>query len=351
MRHAYHNITGERDILSLTTLCDNTSDGCEWFGALRSLDEHLACCGFTRLPCPNKCQHEGNRVQLFRKDFEKHTKQECPRRPYECPHCQEAGEYQERTTEHLNVCPMKEVSCPKLGCRTRIARCNLSKHRKECMFEIVPCKYAIIGCKTKVLRKNLAEHEGDTQQHLQLAVDTVCQQQITIREQESMLAHSHLRWMPTKFIFTKYDHHKEVENQTFSPAFYTSKSRYKMCISVYANGQGEDKGTHVSVYAYLMKGENDDYLPWPFTGKVTIELLNQLEDKNHYSQTMTFPPKEVSQWVLKGERASLGWGYSSYISHSDLGYNAAKNCQYLKHDHLHFRISAEAKKSSTPWLI
>ena len=65
-----------------------------------------------------------------------------------------------------------------------------------------------------------------------------------------------------------------------------------MYLGVYAY-QGE--GTCVSVGAHLMKGENDNHLPWPFTGKLTVELLNQLEDDNHYSKTMIFPPDiEVS---------------------------------------------------------
>ena len=355
--HEFHN-TGERDILSLKTRCDNTSNGCKWVRELRLLDEHLAGCSFTLLPCPNACKcHNGdnkcNVVKLLRKNLEKHTKEECPRRQYQCPHCQEAGEYWERRTKHLNECPMKEILCPNLGCRTRIAQQDLFKHCKECLFEIVPCKYAIIGCKMEVLRKDLAEHEGDSQHHLQLAIDMVCQQQTTIKEQENMLARLHSRTgMPMKYKFTEYDHHKAINDVIYIPGCYTSQGGYKICISVHANGCGKSKGTHVSVYAHLMKGENDDLLRWPFTGKVIIELLNQLKDKNHYSKTITFSrDDEVSQRVVKEERASAGWGCSSYISHSDLGYNAEKNCQYLKDDRLHFRISADAKKSSTPWLI
>jgi TNF receptor-associated factor 4 len=50
-----------------------------------------------------------------------------------------------------------------------------------------------------------------------------------------------------------------------------------MCLGVYANGNGQGEGTHVSVGAHLMKGENDDHLTWPLW-KVTVKLLNQLED-------------------------------------------------------------------------
>ena len=155
-----------------------------------------------------------------------------------------------------------------------------------------------------------------------------------------------------KYILTNYDQHKTAGDKIYSPAFYTSHLGYKMCISVYAIGDGEGKGTHVSVYAYLMKGENDDYLPWPFTGTVTIDLLNQLVDKNHHSISITFTSdNECSQRVMsKEETLSSGWGNQIYISHSDLGHNTAKNCQYLKDDRLYFRISVDTK-SSTPWLI
>jgi TNF receptor-associated factor 4 len=343
--HNYHNTTGERDILSLKARCDNTANGCEWVGELRSLDEHLASCGFTLLSCPNKCCDGDKVVQLLRKDVQRHIQKECPRRQYQCPHCQEAGEYRERTTKHLEECPMREVPCPKRGCKRRIAQCELINHKKKCLFEIVPCKYTNIGCKIEALRKNMAEHEEDTQQHLHLAINRV-------REQESMLAHLHSREMPMKYKFTAYDHHKTTNDEIFSPAFYTSPGGYKMCISVSANGHKEGKGTHVSIYAYLMKGENDDHLPWPFTGTVTVELLNQLEDKNHHSQNVTFLPAEASsQQIVIGERSSNGYGIPCYISHSALGYNAAKNCQYLKDDCLYFRIKANARSSSKPWLV
>ena len=319
------------------------------------MDAHLASCGFTLLPCPNKCHMGGdmlNIATLLRKHLEKHTKEECSRRQYKCPHCQEAGEYQERTTEHFEKCPMKEIPCPNHGCKIYTARCNLSKHHKECMFVLVPCKYTAIGCKSKVLRKDLGMHERDSQQHLQLAIDTVHQQHIIIKEQESMLVHLWSKEMPTKYKFTNFDQHKTANDAIDSPAFYTSPGGYKMCISVHANGVGEGKSTYVSVYAYLMKGENDDYLPWPFTGKVTIELLNQLEDKNHYSRNMLFPPEEPSSLrVVNKERSHSGWGHRRYISHSNLGYNAAKNCQYLKNDCLYFRINVDTKRSSTPWLV
>ena len=286
-------------------------------------------------------------AQLLHKDLEKHINEECSRRQYECPHCHESGEYQERITKHLKKCPMVEIPCLKRRCKTHLLRRDLSKHRKECQFEKVHCKFSTVGCTKEVERKDLAEHEGDTQQHLRLAVDTVQQQQIKI---ENMQAQS--RKMPVSYKFTNFNQHRTSRDKVYSPAFYTSPTGYKMCISVDANGCGDGKRTHVSVFAYLMKGENDDYLQWPFTGKLTIELLNQLVDWNHHSTVIKFTSdNDSSSRVVDEERSSFGWGSAKYISHSDLGFKTAKNCQYLKDDRLHFRISVNAKSSTTPWLI
>ena len=108
---------------------------------------------------------------------------ECLRRQYDCPHCEEAGEYEERTTSHLDECPMIEVPCPKRECKESILRRNITEHLSECMFEDVCCKYANIGCKEKVIRRDLHQlekHEGESQQHLQFAIDAIQQQQRAI---------------------------------------------------------------------------------------------------------------------------------------------------------------------------
>ena len=286
---------------------------------------------------------------MLRKDLERHTNEECPKRQYECPHCHEAGEYQERTIKHFEECPMVKVPCPNSGCNTLSLRRDLPKHRHECMFEMVPCKYSTIGCTEKVQRKDLAKHEGDTQQHLQLAVDTVHQLQNKLGDLPSKQVQ-----MPMKYILTNYDQHKMANVTVYSPAFYTSTKGYKMCIGMDANGDGDGEKTHVSVFAFLMKGENDDYLQWPFNGTVTVELLNQLEDNHHHSSTIKFISDNNSSERVVDQERGRGWGKSKYISHSDLGQNQAKNCQYLKDDRLHFKISVDAdaeSSSSTPWLI
>ncbi|XP_054583535.1 TNF receptor-associated factor 1 isoform X2 [Eptesicus fuscus] len=61
----------------------------------------------------------------------------------------------------------------------------------------------------------------------------------------------------------------------FSPAFYTAKYGYKLCLRLYLNGDGTGKRTHLSLFIVIMKGEYDALLPWPFRNKVTFMLLDQ----------------------------------------------------------------------------
>ncbi|XP_038601341.1 TNF receptor-associated factor 1-like [Tachyglossus aculeatus] len=61
----------------------------------------------------------------------------------------------------------------------------------------------------------------------------------------------------------------------FSPVFYTARYGYKVCLRVYLNGDGTGKGTHISLFFVIMKGEYDSLLQWPFRNKVTFMLLDQ----------------------------------------------------------------------------
>ena len=62
-----------------------------------------------------------------------------------------------------------------------------------------------------------------------------------------------------------------------SPPFHSKPNGcgYKMCLRLYMHGDGIGKGTHMSLFFVIMKGEFDNILQWPFTHKVTFKLINQ----------------------------------------------------------------------------
>ena len=85
--------------------------------------------------------------------------------------------------------------------------------------------------------------------------------------------------------------------------------------------------THVSVFTYLTRGEYDDELEWR---SITIDLLNQKEDKNHCSETFDFnrytdEDGTITFRVLNEEEHGVGCGNSDLISHIDLSYNPTAN--------------------------
>ena len=360
----YISLTGEQEIKALKVKCNNDENGCGWKGELRSLDNHLTTCEYALLRCTNKCTDTmefdlfAEEVYVLRRDMDNHLKNTCPNRQYQCPHCKDTGRYWEITTTHLVTCPKFKVPCPNVGCNDSVPCCELPSHQTKCLFEKVPCKYAEIGCEEKPLRKDLQQHENNDTFHLHLAIETVNRQQKEMKEmkeeQRAMKGDIvHIQSSPCTFKMPKFNQQKTLKQTWFSPPFYLHPSTYKICIRVYANGDGDGEGTHVSVFVYLMCGKNDDNLSWPFKGEVTITLLNQLQDKNHYTNTVTYQRRkndEANRRIIGRDRGSVGYGWAKFISHNRLYYHAKQNCQYLKDDCLYFRITAKAPDPVKPWL-
>ena len=123
-----------------------------------------------------------------------------------------------------------------------------------------------------------------------------------------------------------------------------------MCLRVDANGHKDGAGTHVSVYMYLMRGEHDDKLTWPFRGDITIQLVNQYRDQDHVERTLDFADyngsagNDTSGRVTSGERAERAWGFHTFISHSKLEYTAGTQ-RYLKKGCMKFRVTKVVVRS------
>ena len=297
----------DRDIRALRVKCDNEENGCEWNGVLRQLDSHVADCGFALIDCPNNClDDELKEVSMMRKELESHLCG-CPNREFECPHCKERGKYHEITGDHLDDCPQLEIPCPK-RCKTEVIRSQIREHLSHaCPNVAVACKYSNLGCKESRLRKNLEEHENDSTLHLQLALDAV-----------AMMEDNCVRILPSVFKMTDFESCKRGSKSWYSPPFYTHSGGYKMLLKVYADGIRSGKGTHVSVSVHLMPGRNDDNLVWPFRGEVTVELLNQLEDSDHYERPIRYSTNEFNKCnekVVDTKKVQSGLGVVFFFPH------------------------------------
>ena len=178
----------------------------------------------------------------------------------------------------------------------------------------VQVKMSQLQWKQETDTKRLAQDITDLREK-QMKDRTELERQATTLERVD----AHIRSVPFQITMPDFEKHKAANDQWYSEPFYTHPRGYKMCISVHANGNGSAKQTHISVFAYLMRGMFDEHLKWPLTCNITIELLDQKENEGHRKilgnsvNGITFTDR-----VTKGERTVNGYGKPAFISHAEL---------------------------------
>ena len=149
---------------------------------------------------------------------------------------------------------------------------------------------------------------------------------------------------PLTFTLTGFDELLQKDGIWWSHPFYSSVYGYKMRLQVCPNGTAHGKGTHVSVFIALLPGEFDDLLMWPYSGEVTVHLLNQKKDTGHICHTIVLTNPDS---LLHRQRPSISqtdsetsrnpkpapWGNPDFAIHSDL-----QSRGYLKKNTLKFCI-------------
>lgn len=373
--------------------CDNAERECEWEGNVGTLEEHVATCKLSPVPCPNQCGDDTVGVRLFlRKDLGRHLKEDCPYRDYECEHCGGKSTHAD-IMAHVDVCLKRIIPCPSAGCTERMAREAIQKHvQTECEHTVVACKYRSSGCKQEGKRGEMGAHELDDKLHLHMSLDaivalqdratgqedsatrlqdTVARLQNTVAGLQNTMAglqntvaglqaentslqgaldytalqlhmavHSNAS---VTFEMSNYQKRKAGNEVFRSSTFYSHLRGYHMLLQVDVGGSASGKGTHLSVYTVWVRGKHDAQLKWPFVGKLTFTLLNQLECNNHYSCAVHITASHNSQ-------LGVNWGFPRFIRHSKLAQGpVVDNTQYLKDDKLYIRVSVEVADHK-PWL-
>ncbi len=344
---------------------------------------HWPVCKCYPLPCPHECRQE----TIQRQNLEQHLNEECPLQEVEC-------EFKYAGCEaKLSRKDMPDHLRDYVGHMTLLARQNqtLAQQNQELMTKLLEkdeqlqqmmehnrreVEETIVNLKEE-LRTRLADRDEQIEEqqtmirrelgnlmHKQEATNgslkelqgstapaaevgtlknqlrDVVRKQDTVASTVEKLYH-HVYTAPVQIVMSNYEQCKRANDMWYSNGFYTHPQGYKMCLVVYANGYDDGEGTHVSCYIFLMRGEFDNHLRWPFRGAITITVLNQREDYDHCNVPIDFDdetPDKYTEQVTSGEDADNGWGYSQFIPHSELGHKPATNCQYLVNDCLHFRV-------------
>ena len=341
----------QREINDLKVRCQLHKEGCEWTGEVRDLQSHLdpdkRKCGYIVLPCFFGC---GERIQSSA--MRDHMMRYCVKRKMSCQYCSYCSLCEIVTAKHLPICLQVPVSCPNNCKKEGLKREQLQAHIDECPLQVISCPFTSAGCTVKLPRNEMEKHEDSAmRQHLRLVMMKLHLNQATSTPPAATVSPPFLyNQAPTEIIISDFSKKKEAGEMCISSQFYTQNRGYKFRLKVHLNGNGEDGGSHLSVYGRLMRGEYDDELEWPFEGDIRVELLNWREDKNHHSGIIGFnrfiDPNciVISRVTDQDNRESIG--KPKFISHADLV--STTITEYLCEDYLKLRVSVAVY--STPLL-
>ena len=245
------------------------------------------------------------------------------------------------------------LPCPKRPCTEMMQRQYIDQHIDTvCKYTVVPCKYKALGCESELKREDMAGHEEDDNLHLHMAIDTTAKlsSRITTLEDDKAKLSEKITAIekaasPFTFKLEVFEYYMDRED-FISPYFYTSPKGHYIHFKLVVCGFREGTGSHMSLVIFADDGGNNIELSWPFKAFVTISVLNQLQDRNHYCTTIRADFTNSSATVKVPQ----------YIPHSQLEYDprvipherlVAADRQYLKDHNLYFSV---AVKEAGSWL-
>ena len=363
-------------ILALKVCCLLKGRGCEWTGQLQHLDAHLHLttgdCVYVDVDCPSKCNQK-----VQKRNVKTHLANECLEREHTCRFCGFTATFCE-VDQHLETCELYILDCPN-RCGVSFERNVLEDHMKMCGLQKVQCDFSHTGCEAEFLRNKQNDHsEQNTQKHLALTAATlrvsqeqqqaleqqlleqkqvieekdaqikalqdqqkmlekkVNEQQKEFQEKHALSLQEHessinllrtvLGLTPYILAFPDYQQKKAKDLFTDSPPTCTNPGGYKFKMRLWPNGLYRRVGSHVTVYALSLK---DDKIDFPAKFTITLELLNQHRDQDHYTVDILCEVTKMDDHVCSKH---------THIPHADLEWNADKQTQYLKNDCLNFRV-------------
>lgn len=367
-----------RKVNELKTICPHSKHGCEWIGELGNVQKHTnSQCEYVEVTCRYLCGENIARCHLA-----SHESDHCPKRPYECEHCGREGTYFWISEVHWPLCDQYPVACPNNCDAGMIGRQHLKHHKeKECPLECVECEFKCVGCSVTLPRKDMPEHVNENlgwhvamipQMYHRMTMEfqekleekshqiedlksqveaqkkelQAQRREMNMQQREIKVLKSSLSALtpPVEFILKNFEDNKQENIQWFSQPFYSHASGYKLCLSIFPNGVGKGRRTHVSLFVNIMRGENDDQLTWPFRGDVTVQLLSQRgKSGDAFEGTVNFDSRtsyRAAGRVFTYEVNYFGHGFPRFISQKEV-----RDSGYLVDDCLQIRVcSVEVAK-------
>ena len=152
-----------------------------------------------------------------------------------------------------------------------------------------------------------------------------------VRQQDVSSHDGILLWKISDFTRRRQDALAGNQVSFYSPFFFTSRYGYKMCARIYLNGDGIGRGTHISIFFVVMRGQHDALLRWPFRQKVTFMLLDQ-DNVEHVIDAFR-PDPSSSSFQRPRRETNIASGCPTFCPLSELNNHA-----YVRDDTMFLKI-------------
>ncbi|XP_011806825.1 PREDICTED: TNF receptor-associated factor 3 isoform X3 [Colobus angolensis palliatus] len=379
----------KREILALQIYCRNESRGCAEQLTLGHLLVHLKNdCHFEELPCIRADCKE----KVLRKDLRDHVEKACKYREATCSHCKsqvpmialQVSLLQNESVEknksiqslHNQICSFEiEIERQKEMLRNNESKIlhlqrvidSQAEKLKELDKEIRPFRQnweEADSMKSSVesLQNRVTELESVDKSAGQVARNTgLLESQLSRHDQMLSVHDIRLADMDLRFqvletasyngvLIWKIRDYKRRKQEAvmgktlslYSQPFYTGYFGYKMCARVYLNGDGMGKGTHLSLFFVIMRGEYDALLPWPFKQKVTLMLMDQGSSRRHLGDAFKPDPNSSSFKKPTGEM-NIASGCPVFVAQTVL-----ENGTYIKDDTIFIKVIVDTSDLPDP---
>ena len=166
-------------------------------------------------------------------------------------------------------------------------------------------------------------------------------EKLQVQKSAATKPHQSNQCPPYDIVISDFEDKKAKREVVKSPPMYTHPGGYKFVVGLWPHGVRDGNGTYLSVVVYSEHGPFDDQLKWPAKVTISLQLVNEYRDSDHYSRDIE----------CKTDREKVGRGISfgsnrCFIPHADLDWNHDNKTQYLKDNSLHFRVTKVIVHSS-----
>jgi TNF receptor-associated factor 6 len=183
------------------------------------------------------------------------------------------------------------------------------------------------------VQQSLLPMRSDDAQRL---LDKITKLEERVIELEGRVSAGTFIWKIEEFRYCRSQAIDQTVPAIHSPPFYTSLYGYKMCLRMNLNGVDSGFGHHISLFVHMMQGDWDDILEWPFTGRITLAILDQSEDvefRRPISETLVAKPNLLAFQKPTTSRNHKGYGYVEFCQIDQL-----RDDKFVKNNSMLVRI-------------